>query len=757
MMGSSSTMMMWFLAVFLVATHYRYAGAAVPPPVVPIHRACSTPQTSGYPFCNANLTLDTRIKNLISLLEDADKPKLLTARLVYEVPRIGLPEYSWGANCVHGIRAFCGTECATLFPNPVNLGAAWNPSLTYEMAQIIGIELRALWLQGIREYDFDNPHVGLDCWSPVINVNRDPRWGRNMEVAGEDPLILSDFGVQYTLGLQNGKLDSRYYQAVSTLKHYAAYSLEDYEGVTRHNFNAIVSAYDWANTYSVAFKAGVDAGAKGIMCSYNALNGVPTCANAFLNNTLRGEWKYDGYVTSDTDAVYDIAAEHHYTQTLAQASAVAIIAGTDINSGDTYQNNLLTAVQQGLVSMNAVNAALYRSLKIRFQLGLFDPIEDQPYWHVPPTVVNTQKSQDFNLFVAQQSLVLLQNPKSILPLRKGITVAVLGPIADNTVVPLGNYNGIPCKGPDQYACISSIFQSIRTANVGGKTVYQQGCAINSQDKSGFTAALNAAQQSEAVVLVLGIDGSIEAEGLDRVTIGFPGVQDEFAQAVVKLGKPTAVVLINGGAIATDYLTTTNTSAILEAFVPGFQAGPAIASAIFGDYNPGGKLPYTVFPSSYVNASNFKDMSMVNKPGRTYRYYSGAVLYPFGWGLSYTTFYLNIATMATRTNQTTGAPEAVIRVNVTNTGKRVGDEVVQVYFKPQGDPYLIKQLLGYERVTVQPGETVQLYFIITAAKLQVADATGKMRTFPSNTIEVTDGVYQKHHATLHYENTRFTFA
>jgi len=301
-------------------------------------------------------------------------------------------------------------------------------SVIKDMGSVIGVELRSLWLQGVGENVPSHlPAIGLDCWSPNININRDPRWGRNQEVPGEDPYLTSQYGIAYTKGLQEGS-DPRYLQGVSTLKHWAAYSVENYEGVTRFEFNAVVSPYDLTNTYFVAWKAAVTEGnAMGVMCSYNALNGIPTCADKFLNDTLRGTFGFKGYVTSDSGAIGCMVSGHHYVPNDVQAAAVSITAGTDINSGNVYLNDLTNALQQKLITEQDIDNALYNAFKIRFLLGLFDPIENQPYWHVPPTAVNTEQSQALNLLSTHQSMVLLQNHGNILPFKKRKECSCIGP------------------------------------------------------------------------------------------------------------------------------------------------------------------------------------------------------------------------------------------------------------------------------------------------------------------------------------------
>jgi beta-glucosidase-like glycosyl hydrolase len=600
-------------------------------------------------------------------------------------------------------------------------------SLVKDMAQVIGIELRSLWLQGVPEAS-GRPVIGLDCWSPNININRDPRWGRNQEVPGEDPYLTSQYGIAYTKGIQEGE-DSRYLLAVVTLKHWACYSLENYKGVSRLGFNAVVTPYDQTNTYFVAWRASVTEGnAMGVMCSYNAVNGIPSCANKFLNDTLRGTFGFKGYVTSDSGAINCMVADHHYVPTLQQAAAAAITAGTDINSGGVYESDLVNALHENLISEKDIDNALYNQFKIRFQLGLFDPIENQPYWHYPPEAVNTPQSQALNMLATRQSLVLLKNEGSILPFAKGKSVAVLGPHGNAQGALVGNYIGEICP-TNGFACITSPFTAITNTNKGGKTVYSQGCAVNSTSTAGFDAAIAAAKASDYVVLIIGIDQTIEREGYDRIDITLPGVQEQFAKMVIAVGKPTVVVLINGGIVAIDNLKPI-APAIIEAFYPGYWGGVALADVIFGDYNPGGKLPVTYFGADYINQSNFLSMSMTDSPGRTYRYYTGTPLWEFGFGLSYTTFTLNWTTSEEHRNSISNEfiDYATYKVVIKNTGKIAGDEVAQAYFSPPSGP-LKKQLFGFERVHLEPNQEITLTFQTTYETFKLADEEGNTLSTP----------------------------
>jgi len=735
-------------------------------------RACHTAGHTDYTFCNTKLSIDERVKDLITRLKTSEKPPLLTAREspLGGVPRLGVPEYDWGTNCIHGAQARCGSKCPTSFPNPNAQGASWNRTSWKAMAQITGIELRALWLADYGENRDDNlPHLGLDCWSPNININRDPRWGRNLETPGEDPYLNGQYGAWHTKGLQEGE-DSRYLQAIVTLKHWDAYSLEDAGGgpgmPRRHNFNAIVSKADLAGTYFPAFKTSVrDANAKGVMCSYNAVNGVPSCANKFLlEDVLRKEWGFSGYVTSDSGAVEDIYSQHHYKNMSAEEGvAAAVKAGCDIDSnlktghsstGSPYTWSIEKALEQGLIEESDVDALLYRSLRMRFELGLFDPIEDQPYWHYKvDEKVDTEAAQKLNHLSTRESIVLLKNDKSsnfsspALPLKPGVgTVAVLGPHANAQKALTGNYLGQIC--PEKFGtfeCVESPAAAIARVNGGiDSIVVEEGCGIADSSTTGFEAAVAAASKSsvKAVVMMMGLDTSnVEREGHDRTELGLPGVQLQLIQrvvAAVKGKKPVIVVMLNGGAVAIDWLKTPgNSDAILEAFYPGKIGAGAIADILFGAYNPSGKLPYTIMPASFVNEVNFLDMSMTAGKGRTYRFYKGEPLWPFGYGLSYTTFSVQVKESSSG-----------YQVEVKNTGHVAGDEVVQAYFEPvdvhlkNPAPLPTRQLFDFQKVHLGPGESATLQFDVNAKSLALADANGDLFSAAGKyNIVFTNGVDQ----------------
>ncbi|EGZ28322.1 family 3 glycoside hydrolase [Phytophthora sojae] len=650
-------------------------------------------------FCNTSLPVSARVEDLLARLPLDEKAILLTARASPRgnMSSIGLPEYNWGANCVHGVRSTCGTNCPTSFPNPVNLS---------------------------------------------IHRRRDPRWGRNTETPSEDPLVNSKYGVAYTKGLQEGKHeDPRYLQAVVTLKHYVAYSYENYGGGNRKTFNAIVSPYDFADTYFPAFRSSiVDGNAKGVMCSYNSVNGVPACANNELENKLlRGMLGFDGYITSDSGAIEAISDWLHYVPTRCEAARLAILAGTDVNSGRGfgYMACLKELVESNQLDVKVVDDVLRHTLKLRFELGLFDPIEDQPYWKVTPNDVNTDAAKKLSLDLARKSIVLLQNNQPVLPLRRGVKLAVVGPHAQAKRALLGNYLGQMCHGDyNEVGCIKTPFEAVSASNGDSSTTYALGCNVTGNSTAGFVEAVKAVQGAEAVVLFLGIDKSVEAEVRDRNNIDLPAIQVQLLQRVRAVGKPTVVVLMNGGVLTAEDIIG-QTDALVEAFYPGFFGAQAMTDILFGDANPGGKLPVTMYRSDYVNTVDMKSMNVTAYPGRSYRYFKGEPVFPFGWGLSYTSFSLK-ADDATATT----AKSVSATMNTTIS-------VVFAYFRPiktdaSGPATLLnKQLFDYRRVTLKPSESTRLSFEVQRSTLALVDEEGNLVSFPgSYDIIITNGVHEQ---------------
>ena len=580
-------------------------------------------------------------------------------------------------------------------------------------------------------------------------------------MASEDPLVNGAFGSLYTQGLQTGEdANPERIKVVVTLKHWDAYSLEDSDGFTRNNFNALVSNFSLADTYWPAFKEAVtDGGAKGIMCSYNAVNGVPTCASSFLSSVLRTQWNFSGYITSDTDAVENVwepFPRGHGFVNGSQAGACAALRDgtTDVCSGSTYHNSLMDAVASGLCSRADVDAALYRTFMLRMQLGLFDdpdPVSN-PYWSVPLSAVDTQASRDLNLLATLSSMVLLKRDGSTLPLPAGKTIAVIGPHANATAALVGNYLGQLCAD-NTLNCVTSPFAALAAANAGGATAMAAGCALTGSDKSHFAEAVALCRASDACVLALGIDGSIEGEGEDRTSIDLPQIQHDLAAAVAAVGKPTVLVLVHGGSLdVSAERDNAAIGAIVDAFYAGTRGAEAIAATLLGaNDHCCGKMATTTYFANYTQEIKMSEMELDVGVGRGYRYYNGSVVFPFGHGLALTTFSMQslaAAAGAAAELTTEAEPSRVLTysVNVTNTGAVAGDEVVFLFSQPTSTPSqpasrLLRKLLDFERVHLLPGQWQVVTFDVSSASLRLVDrATGDLVSTPGAfDLVLTNGV------------------
>lgn len=547
-------------------------------------------------------------------------------------------------------------------------------------------------------------------------------------------MINGRFGSGYTRGLQESSdvaADDKLVKAIVTLKHWDAYSLENSDGFTRHNFDAKVSNYTLQDTFWPAWKQSVQEGkALGIMCSYNALNGVPTCADPFLKHVLRDVWGFDGYMTSDTGALSDIYKAHKYVSTGEDAVCAALAdGGTDISSDSLYHDYLLKAIQGGKCSRAALNAALSHTLGLRFRMGLFDGT-DSPYWNVPMSVLG--QNEDNVRLATLESMVLLSNQEQVLPVKTEVNVAVIGPHAKAQGALVGNYLGQLCPD-DTLHCVETPFDAISRLNAGGQTSYAAGCPLSKTDETQIPAAVAAAEAADFVVLMLGIDESVEAESHDRKQIDLPGSQHKLAAEVIAVGKPVVIVLVNGGMVAIEEeAKSAGPVAILEAFYPGMLGADAIASTIFGmNDHLGGKLPITIYSASYINDIKMSEMELNVGIGRTYKYYTGTPTFPFGHGLSLTTFEFEAEGLS-GTIAADGSESASIEVKVTNTGSRAGDEVLQAYIVPADTslmPGLKRRLFDYRRVHLEPGASQIVKFAVTRDSARVIHDNGDIASIP----------------------------
>eukprot|EP00039_Didymoeca_costata_P017511 m.324676 g.324676 ORF g.324676 m.324676 type:complete len:878 (-) comp16544_c0_seq6:89-2722(-) len=740
----------------------------------PVKVACNTEGYTHFPFCNTSLTTEERITDLLSRINDTDKPNLMTARgrggtNMQAFPSLGVPAYYWGTNCLHSLNGGgclqdengSSVYCPTNFPSGPSFSATFDSPLITKMANVIGQEMRASFEHG--------GILGLDCWGPVINLNRDPRWGRNGEGGTEDAFLMGELAKSWITGFQYGGKSVEEFtgplQAAITLKHYAANSLENTGNYTRHNFDANVSDFVLADYYLVPFKKAIrDTKAKGVMCSYNAVDGVPTCLSEKLRSA-RDTWGFDGYVTSDSDSVHDAYNAHHYVATGEEASCLAVKVGAcDINSGDTYNDYLLNGIQQGYCTMQDVDDALRRSLRIRFDLGMFDPISSNP-WKFDPSIVGQPSSQALSLEASEKSIVLLRNDEQLLPLKKGQNIAVLGPHALAQKVLIQPYPFMPACGPNGLDCLTTPYDAITAANIGGKTTTAPGCDLFFTNTSGFEEALTLGKEADVIVLGLGIetcgmnpahnphpngkcyqekssdnyifpDQYLELEAHDRTIIDLPPIQHQFAKAVLDLGKPVVLFLMNGGSVAFEEEKNNPAKmAIIEAFYPGPHGGVALAKSLFGDANKFGRLPYTIYPSNFTSEALMSEHDLRVAPGRTYRYYNGEPLYPFGAGMSLTTFTSTINASST-VLQTSSSSNITLNVGIKNSGSITGDVVALAFFSPvsqsiQFTTHVKKQLFEFTRIEdVAAGSEVQVQFSVSPVSLGlVRDPDGDLCGVP----------------------------
>jgi beta-glucosidase len=830
-------------------------------------------------------SLQVRVAGLVSRLTLAEK----ISQLVFDAPaveRLGIPAYNWWNEALHGVAR---AGLATVFPQSIGLAATWNPGLIQELAVAISDEARAKHHEAVRRR-VRCIYSGLTFWSPNVNIFRDPRWGRGQETYGEDPYLTARMGVAFVRGLQGD--DPETLKLVATPKHLAVHSGPEPE---RHHFDARIGERDLRETYLPAFEACVREGkAASVMGAYNRLNGEPCCASpALLEQILRGEWGFggpagdDGYVVSDCGAIHDIYEHHKVVDTAEEAAALAVRHGCDLECGAVYPA-LLAAVEQGLISEEALDRAVRRLFTARFRLGMFDPPEQVPYAQIPYRIVDCAEHRALALQAARESIVLLKNEGPLLPLPKDLgSVAVVGPNADDLQVLLGNYCGTPLEavtplegirrklspatrlyhapgcplaegvplwqaipsahlrpvkaGAEETGLLGAYYDnpslegepawrrvdrtvdfawkdttpltgqwadpfSVRWSGflvppasgpyrlgVRGLSEYRlvldgqriaeyQGIhhpILNSQEleleagrfypvqldyaSRGLdpqvqllwappgidheTAAREVAGKAEVVIAVMGLSPCLEGEempvavegfcGGDRTRLELPPRQERFLQSLHALGKPLVLVLLNGSALAIPWAAE-QIPAIVEAWYPGQAGGEALADVLFGDYNPGGRLPITFYRSA-EDLPPFADYRM---EGRTYRYFRGEPLYPFGYGLSYTTFELG----ALRITPAQAAPgeEVTVRAEVTNTGPRAGDEVVQLYIRHPGAgvPRPIQELKGFRRIHLEPGEGRTVTFPLDARQLGSYDAAMRYAVHPG-VVEVLVGHSSQH--------------
>jgi len=647
------------------------------------------------------------------------------------VPRLGIPEYNWWNECLHGVAR---NGIATVFPQAIGMAATWNPELIHGEAGIISTEARAKYYEAIAKNEH-GIYQGLTFWSPNINIFRDPRWGRGQETYGEDPFLTASIGKAFVTGLQGD--DPKYFKVISTAKHFAVHSGPEPD---RHRFDAWPSMRDLYETYLPAFEALVkEAKVYSVMSCYNRVYATPASANTFLlKEILRDKWGFSGYVVSDCWAVSDFYNFHKFVPSPDKASALAVRAGCDLACGNEYVH-LNEAIKSGYLTEADLDLSLTRLFEARMKLGLFDPPSMVPYAAIPPSANNTKENSLFARKVAQESIVLLKNENNILPLSKKVKkVAVIGPYANDTSVLLGNYNGVPSAPVTiLQGIMSKVGKNLKSMqyNIGverpevmARLMKENEANAVSNGKKLAEDAMKAAAGADVVIFVGGISPNLEGEemevkvegfaGGDRTSLDIPAEQIKLLEKLKNTGKPVVLVLTNGSALSFGWAKD-NIPAIVEAWYPGQEGGNAVADVLFGNYNPAGRLPVT-FYNSVNDLPAFEDYSM---EGRTYKYFKGKPLYPFGYGLSYTTFKYSDLKID-KPEISSKDQDVIVSLKLTNAGKLDGDEVVQVYLQqPSGlSNQPIKALAAFKRVNVKTGTSADVQLTIPVSQFRHFDTT-----------------------------------
>jgi len=613
------------------------------------------------------------------------------------IEHLGIPDYNWWNEALHGV-ARAGT--ATVFPQPIGLAATFDDDLISRIAACIADEGRAKYNAAHKRGDH-GIYKGLTFWSPNINIFRDPRWGRGHETFGEDPCLTATLGTSFIKSLQG---DGPYLKAAACVKHFAVHSGPESE---RHSFNAVVDRKDLNETYLYAFKKCIQEGdPAGLMGAYNRLNDEPCCASLLLKQLVRDLWGFEGYIVSDCWALADFHLHHKVTEDAVATAALALNSGCELNCGNILDPYLIEAVQNQLVPMDVVDSAVTRLLAIRSMLGILDARSE--YDDIPVTVIGKKEYAHLAEEAAQRSLVLLKND-GILPIDpdRYATIGVIGPNADNRTALMGNYHGTSGR-------MVTVLQGIEQRFSTKQILFSEGCHLFldrtehlAQPKDRFSEALAIAEASDIVFMVAGLDTTLEGEqgdvgnsygSGDKPDLSLPGDQLELLQAVYQTGTPTVLIVLTGSVVDLTWAEE-HLPGIILAWYPGEAGGRAVASLLAGEVNPEGKLPVTWYRES-SDLPDFRDYAM---KGRTYRYAEIDPLYPFGYGLSYSSYQIDQLTVEPSSGCT---PTPVCSVRVQNIGDRSGATTVQWYARMENRSAHRQprwSLIGFKRVCLEPGE------------------------------------------------------
>lgn len=679
-------------------------------------------------YKNEGLSFEERAEDLVNYMTIEECASQMLHEAGY-LKRLGIKAYNWWNEALHGAAR---SGMSTVFPQAIGMAATFDEELLEKVADVAATEGRGKY-NTFQKYEDYGIYKGLTFWSPNVNIFRDPRWGRGQETYGEDPYLTGRLGAAFVRGLQ-GK-DPKYLKTAACAKHFAVHSGPEGK---RHEFNAVASKKDMEETYLPAFKELVDAGVEGFMGAYNRTNGEPCCGSkTLIKDLLREQWHFSGYFTSDCWAIADFHLHHGVTSTPLQSVALALKNGCDLNCGNTYAY-ILQALQEGLITEEEIRTSCTRLMKTRMKLGMFD--KETPFDSIDYTVIDCKEHQELNLEVARKSLVLLKN-NHILPLQKENlkNVAVIGPNANSITALNGNYHGTA----NQY---HTVLETVRAALPGVRVNYSKGCHLYDEKLedpgySGDCLAEVKAQTdlADVVILVVGMDETIEGEEIlgkegftgDKKDLLLPKSQRDLIKTVCERNTPVILVNMTGSSI--DFAEGCSADAIIQAWYPGAMGGKAISDLIFGEYSPSGKLPVTFYRNdNYL--PDFEDYSMEN---RTYKFIKERPLYPFGYGLSYTSFTYTDPRVDKKILHP--GEDLCFKVTVKNTGEREADEIVQCYLRDENASVRVPKhkLCGMERVHLQSGEEAEVTFTVDGSQFAIITEEGE-HTFETGMFTVFAG-------------------
>jgi beta-glucosidase len=667
--------------------------------------------TGGWKTGPSGRTISSEQRELIRAGMTGSLLNVFGSTLTRELQQIAMNESRakipllFGLDVIHGFR--------TTFPIPLAEAATWNPEAVELSARIAAAEASSAGIHW--------------TFGPMVDIARDPRWGRIAEGSGEDPYLGSLYAAARVRGFQGCDMAGPT-RIMACAKHYAAYG--GAEGGRDYN-TVDISERTLRDVYLPPFKAAVDAGAGTLMASFNEIGGVPSSGSKLLLTTiLREEWKFDGFVVSDWGSIGEMQA-HGYAATPAEAAERAINAGLDMDmESGCYRDHLQTLVEQGKVSGATLDEAVRRILRMKFRLGLFtDPFRACTPERERGTIRSAENIRAARR-VAREAIVLLRNEGGLLPLNKDLkSIAVIGPLGKNRKDPLG-----PWAGPTDTAFVVTLLEGIREAVPSARLSFAPGCEIDGMDSSGIAAAARAARQADVVLLAVGESEGMSGEASCRSSLELPGRQPDLVRAVYATGKPVVMVLMNGRPLALGW-ESTHVPAIIEAWFLGHETGHAIADVLFGDSSPAGRLPVS-FPRVTGQVPIYYNHKNTGRPTDDKTHYTSRYLdlpstpvYPFGFGLTYTTFAY--ADLEVNTPRLKVSDTLAVRITVKNTGRRAGEEVVQLYIRDEAGSVTrpVRELKAFRRVHLEPGQSLPVTLYVPVVELAFTGLDMQRRVEP----------------------------